>query len=119
MTAEAGIVSSQAQTIWPATPQRTADSRRVDPTPTMAPVIVCVVLMPMPIAVAVKIASAAPVSAAKPPIGCSLVIFDAHRLDDAPAARQRAEADRRVRQQLDPERDRQLASGVELQDTRR
>jgi hypothetical protein len=48
-----GIVSTQAQTIWPATPQRTADSRLVDPTPTIAPVIVCVVLMPVPIAVAV------------------------------------------------------------------
>ena len=44
MSAEAGIVSTQAQTIWPATPQRTADRRRVAPTPTIAPVIVCVVL---------------------------------------------------------------------------
>ncbi|MNC97860.1 hypothetical protein D3C83_156540 [compost metagenome] len=42
----------------------------------MAPVIVCVVLMPTPIAVAVAMATAAPVSAAKPPIGCSFVIFD-------------------------------------------
>ena len=40
----AGIVKTHAQTIWPATPQRTADSRRVAPTPTMAPVIACVVL---------------------------------------------------------------------------
>ena len=46
MVADAGIVRIQAQTIWPATPQRTALSRRVAPTPTMAPVIVCVVLMP-------------------------------------------------------------------------
>ena len=52
MTADAGIVSSHAHTIWPATPQRTADSRRVEPTPTMAPVIVCVVLMPTPSSVA-------------------------------------------------------------------
>src|SRR6478672_3787034 len=43
MKAEAGIVKIQAQTMLPATPQRTADARRVDPTPTMAPVIVCVV----------------------------------------------------------------------------
>ena len=43
MAAAAGIVSTQAQTIWRATPQRTADSRRVAPTPTMAPVMVCVV----------------------------------------------------------------------------
>src|SRR5688572_12195120 len=52
MSAEAGIVSSQAQTIWPATPQRTAEVRRVDPTPTIAPVIVWVVLMPTPASVA-------------------------------------------------------------------
>ena len=39
----AGIVSTQAHTIRPATPHLTADSRRVAPTPTMAPVIVCVV----------------------------------------------------------------------------
>ena len=32
----------------PATPQRTADNRCVAPTPTIAPVIVCVVLMPTP-----------------------------------------------------------------------
>ena len=37
------MVSTQAQTICPATPQRTAESRRVAPTPTIAPVIVCVV----------------------------------------------------------------------------
>jgi hypothetical protein len=47
------MVSTQAQTIWPATPHRTAYSRFVEPTPTIAPVIVCVVLMPVPIAVAV------------------------------------------------------------------
>ena len=57
MSADAGIVSTQAQTICPATPQRTADSRRVAPTPTIAPVIVCVVLMPMPSCVAVKMAT--------------------------------------------------------------
>ena len=51
--AAAGIVSTHAHTICRATPQRTADSRRVAPTPTIAPVIVCVVLMPTPSAVAV------------------------------------------------------------------
>ena len=76
MTADAGMVSTQAQTIWRATPQRTAESRRVAPTPMIAPVIVCVVLMPTPSCVAVKIATAAPVSAAKPPTGCSFVIFE-------------------------------------------
>ena len=48
MTAEAGIVSTHAQTIRPAMPQRTADSRRVEPTPTIAPVMVCVVLTGTP-----------------------------------------------------------------------
>ena len=43
--------------------------------PTIAPVIVWVVLMPTPKCVAVKIATAAPVSAANPPIGVNLVIF--------------------------------------------
>src|SRR5262245_37621579 len=37
----AGIVNTHAHTIWPATPHRTADSRRVAPTPTIAPVIAC------------------------------------------------------------------------------
>jgi hypothetical protein len=40
----AGMVSTHAHTIWPATPQRTADRRRTAPTPTIAPVIACVVL---------------------------------------------------------------------------
>ena len=71
IAADAGIVRSQAHTICRATPQRTAESRRVAPTPMMAPVIVCVVLMPTPSCDALKIATAAPVSAAKPPTGCS------------------------------------------------
>ncbi len=49
-----GIVRIQAQTIRPATPQRTAESRRVAPTPTIAPVIVCVVLTGTPKCVAMK-----------------------------------------------------------------
>ena len=39
MPADAGIVSSHAQTIRPATPQRTADSRCAAPTPEIAPVM--------------------------------------------------------------------------------
>ena len=50
--AAAGIVITHAQTIWRATPHRTAERRRVAPTPTIAPVIVCVVLMPTPSIVA-------------------------------------------------------------------
>ena len=38
--AEAGIVSIHAHTIRRATPQRTADKRVVEPTPTIAPVMV-------------------------------------------------------------------------------
>ena len=76
MAPAAGIVSSHAQTIRVATPQRTADSRRVEPTPTIDPVIACVVLTGMLKRVAVSRATAAPVSAANPPTGWSLVIFD-------------------------------------------
>ena len=46
--AEAGIVMIHAQTIRRATPQRTADSRWIAPTPIIAPVIVCVVLTGIP-----------------------------------------------------------------------
>ena len=76
MSAAAGMVSTQAQTMRPATPQRTADSRRVEPTPTIAPVIVCVVLTGTPKRVAVNSEIAPAVSAANPPTGCSRVIFD-------------------------------------------
>ena len=41
--AEAGMVRTQAQMMRRATPQRTAESRCTAPTPTMAPVMVCVV----------------------------------------------------------------------------
>ncbi len=40
MNAEHGMVSTHAQTMLPATPQRTALSLLTEPTPTMAPVIV-------------------------------------------------------------------------------
>src|SRR5437867_891276 len=72
----AGIVSTQAHMICPATPHRTADHRRVAPTPTIDPVIACVVLTPTPRYVAVNTAIAAPVSAANPLTGWSFVIFD-------------------------------------------
>ena len=41
--AAAGIVSSQAKTMLPATPQRTAESRLVAPAPSTEPEITCVV----------------------------------------------------------------------------
>ena len=52
MNADAGIVKTHAQTILPAIPQRTADILREEPTPTIAPVIVCVVETGIPIDVA-------------------------------------------------------------------
>src|SRR6185436_7555034 len=76
MVAAAGIVSIHAQTMRPATPHFTADMRRVDPTPTMAPVMVWVVETGVPVSVTYARVRAAPVSAQNPPIGFSLVIFD-------------------------------------------
>src|SRR5450830_536130 len=73
--ADAGIVTIHAQTILPATPQRTADILCDAPTPTMAPVMVCVVETGTPIAVAMNSVMAPPVSAQKLPTGLSLVIF--------------------------------------------
>ena len=49
MRAAPGMVKIQAQTTCRATPQRTAESRFTAPTPTIAPVIVCVVLTGIPI----------------------------------------------------------------------
>ncbi|TDQ09128.1 hypothetical protein DEV91_1599 [Phyllobacterium brassicacearum] len=42
------MVISQATTMLPAKPQRTAETRRADPTPMIAPVIVWVVDTGMP-----------------------------------------------------------------------
>ena len=72
--AAAGIVSIQAQTIRPATPHFTADNRRVAPTPTIDPVIVCVVETGVPVIVTYASVIAAADSAQKPPTGFSFVI---------------------------------------------
>src|SRR4051812_1419831 len=72
--AAAGIVKIQAQTMLPATPQRTAEAPRTLPTPTMAPVIVCVVDTGTPSVDARNSVSAPPNSAQKPPTGLSLVM---------------------------------------------
>ena len=71
MKAEAGMVSTQAMTILPATPQRTALTFCVEPTPIIAPVIVCVVDTGTPRLLARKSVIAPPDSAAKPPTGLS------------------------------------------------
>ena len=75
MKADAGMVKIQAQTILPATPQRTADIFCAEPTPTMAPVMVWVVDTGTPSALAMNRVMAPPVSAQKPPTGFNLVIF--------------------------------------------
>ena len=69
------MVKIHAHTILPATPQRTALMRWVEPTPTIAPVMVCVVDTGTPSTVAVNSVIAPPVSAQNPPTGLSLVIF--------------------------------------------
>ena len=74
ISAEAGIVTTQAAMMLPATPQRTARTRCALPTPMIEPVIVCVVDTGIPKYVAMKSEIAPPVSAAKPPIGFSLVM---------------------------------------------
>src|SRR5437667_9891656 len=76
ITSAPGIVSTHAQTTWLATPQRTAETRCVDPTPTMAPVIVCVVDTGMPRDDVKKSVTAAADSAATPPAGCRRVILE-------------------------------------------
>ena len=68
------MVSIHAHTMFPATPQRTAENLRIDPTPTMAPVMVWVVDTGMPSAVARNSIIAPPVSAQKPPTGFNLVM---------------------------------------------
>ena len=75
INAEAGIVKIHAHTMLLAMPQFTEEKRRVDPTPTIAPVMVCVVDTGMPKAVAVNKVIAPPVSAQKPPTGLSFVSF--------------------------------------------
>src|SRR5262245_28923209 len=76
MTAAAGKVRIQAVTTSLATFQRTAETRRAAPTPTIAPVIVWVVDTGMPSAVAANSVSAPPVSAQNPCIGVRRVILE-------------------------------------------
>ena len=75
MMAAAGIVSTQATTRLKVTAQRTALTSWAEPTPTMAPVMVCVVETGMPKEEARNRVIAPLVSAQNPPTGLSLVIF--------------------------------------------
>src|SRR4029079_16590063 len=70
------MVRIQAHTTLPATPHRTAESRWVDPTPTIAPVMVCVVDTGIPLLAVKNSVAAAAASALIPPTGLSLVILD-------------------------------------------
>ena len=78
IAAQAGKVRIQAATISPATPQRTAEKRFVEPIPMIAVLIVWVVLSGIPNTLATWIAEAAAVSAAKPWYGSSLTSLDSH-----------------------------------------
>ena len=75
IAAEHGIVMIHAQTMFPATPHRTALMRFKEPTPMIAPVIVCVVLTGIPKAEATNKLVAAPASAQKPSTGRSFATF--------------------------------------------
>ena len=99
------MVRIQAQTIRRVTPQRTAERRRVAPTPTIAPVMVCVVL---------TWNSENGVANDGDPAGClgreaakGRKFGDAlaHGFDDAPAARHGSATHRQVTADDDPERD--------------
>ena len=74
MKKAAGIVSTQAHTIRPATLHRTAESRCAAPTPVMAPVMVWVVLTGIPKCEDTNRVMAPAVSAQKPPKGLSRVM---------------------------------------------
>src|SRR4051794_36667388 len=70
-----GMVSTQAMSMFLATPQRTAETRLDAPTPMMLAEMTCVVLTGALSQVATRITVAPAVSAAKPLIGRSLMIL--------------------------------------------
>ena len=100
--AEHGIVRSQAHTMLRAIPQRTADILCIDPAPTIAPVIVCVVLSGMPRRDRNTMVTPPPVSAQKPPTGCSFVKRIPRVFYDSPAAKVSAHSDSRMARKNHP-----------------
>src|SRR5213082_1869699 len=86
------MVSTQAVSMFPATPQRTADTRFDAPTPMMLDEMTCVVLTGARSQVATRIVTAAAVSAANPLIGrslmirCPIVFMIRHPPDAVPSA---------------------------------
>ena len=75
-TALTGMVKTHAQSRLTVTPQRTALSRFVAPTPIIEPVIVCVVETGIPKLDTVNKVNAPAVSAHTPSSGVTLVIFE-------------------------------------------
>ena len=86
ITAQIGNVSTHAVTSWAVTPQRTAESPREAPTPTMAVVIVCVVDSGIPSFEARVIVLAAADLGGEPLVRLELADPHSHRLDDPPAS---------------------------------
>ena len=89
-----GIVSTHAQTMRPATPHLTAEKRFAEPTPTIEPVIVCVVETGNAESGRTEERDRAGGLGAKALHGLELDDLGAHRLDDPPAAGQRSKCDR-------------------------
>ena len=105
MSDEPGMVKIQAQTILSVTPQRTAESRLAAPTPEMAPVMTWVVLTGTPGVGGDEDADGAGRLGAEAVDRAELGDLLAHGLDDAPAAGERAQGDRGVGGEDDPEGD--------------
>ena len=101
INADAGIVSTQAHTICRATPHRTAETRLTEPTPMIAPVMVCVVLTDAESGGDVD-GEGSSGFGGEPAERLQLRDLASHRLDDAPAARERAQTDRGVRRAGSP-----------------
>src|SRR5690606_1712973 len=74
--ADTGIVKIHAHSKEIVTPQRTADTRFVIPTPIIDPVMVCVVETGIPMCSVTYKATAPAVSAATPSNGVTFVILD-------------------------------------------
>src|SRR3954471_23028535 len=98
------MVMTQATTMLVVTFQRTAETRRAAPTPTMAPVIVCVVETGTPSAVARNRVMAPPRLGAKAAHRGKVGDLRSHRANDAPAAEKRSQRHRRLAGEHDPER---------------
>ena len=102
IAAAPGTVKIQAHTILPATPQRTALKRRVVPTPTIAPEIVCVVDTGIHER-GHRERDRAGGLRAESADGLELRDLHAHRANDAPSAAERSESHRGVTREHDPQ----------------